>query len=232
MENARVTGRIDRRHQHDDVRELFDYIDELELRLAGRDALLATKEDRIDALESEVHLMQKRTSVFRARAAEEVAAPWPSAGARQPPAAAAATPAPVSDDSGEGELESRGSLSLSLSHITQVPSSDEESTPRDGRWNIPFDSSFDELVAKLPSKAGQPAAVQSVFVPIREAGRRRCPEVTTTPLKPVPRSGRATTPALRALARDLANEARKDKENVSPKARRSPVDIGAYRGIR
>lgn len=158
---------------------------------------------------------------------------------------AAWAPNHVSDDSGEAESESQGSLGLSLSRsslsqISQAHSSDEDSAagrqPGDGRWNIPFDGSFEEgLVANSPSGkgAGHRNALREIaFVPIGEEGRG---EFSTrqgvTPVRPVARN-RGVSPFVRhAVEKGLSNDAMKGKENAGRKKRFSPV-IGTSRCIR
>ena len=84
----------------------------------------------------------------------------------------------VSDESGEVEPESQGSLSHGLSHISQAYSTDEDSTMEhttsDGRWNIPFDGSVEDLTAKSASGmgTGHGNALKEIdFIPISDEGR-------------------------------------------------------------
>lgn len=167
--------------------------------------------------------------IFRAKPQDELAS------SRALPDSASSSPNQVSDDSGEVGPESEGSLSISLSHISHIPSSDNdddvEQTKIDGRWNIPFDDgSFDDLMPrKVP---GQENALKDIggFVPIGKEGRGHSfGGVGTTPVRPVARS--AASPYTLAASRGLLRDVTKDKENVSPKRRESPV-ITHHRGIR
>ena len=224
---------------------------QLELRLAKKDGA-------IEALESQVHLMRSGAST----AFSSEAAPDDSL--------VPATPTQVSDESGEtaGPDDGPGSHSpaISLSRISRVPSWDTEASPPaaadvgadadaagvDGRWNIPFDASFDdELVPRSPpgsSAAFAPGS--SAFVPIGGLGLaprlgegRRRSAGTASPLRrPAPRgcgtasplAPRAVRPAHKGAARRSFGAAARDKENVSP--RRSSagtvIDVGAYRVVR
>ena len=147
--------------------------------MAKKDELLAAKDRRIDTLEYKVTVAKNATSVapvFRARARYRVVTPTALHGDRNQ--SVASTPNQVSDDSGEVEPESQGSLSHRLSHISQAHSSDEDSTMEhttsDGRWNIPFDGSVEDLTAKSPSGMGTVhgnALKEIDFIPISDEGR-------------------------------------------------------------
>lgn len=199
---------------HEDLNALMGYIQQLELSLTKKDELLASQDDRIETLKSEVNLMKNRASAFCATATDELLAPT--------------TPNQVSDESGEAELEGHGSWSRSLSHISKAPSSGEESIAEpaaNGRWNIPFDDSFEELVAKSPSEK----ATGMGFVPVGERSRQSSTGVLT---KPVPRCFGASSFIPRASAKSALQEATNDKENMSPMRSETAVNVGTYRNIR
>ena len=121
---------------------------------------------------------------FRPRATDEVKTPR----SRRDDGYLSSTPNQVSDDSGEVEPESDLSLSQSLSHdlskslshISHAPSSEEDSPTGptiNGRWNIPFDGSFEELVAKK-SPLGKGNALKEIgFVPISSTREHRRPSL-------------------------------------------------------
>lgn len=173
-------------------------------------------------------------SVFRARTADEASTP------RLLPAtkltSVTSTPNQVSDDSHDTEEQS-SLLSNSLSHISRIhSSSDNEDSPTEraattnGRWNIPFDSSFDDdLVPKSPSGGHETALREVGFTPIGEedGGGVKIHPREIVPVKPVAR-------------KSPLKDANKGKENVEPRAshRRSksssplPVGIGTYLDMR
>lgn len=108
------------------------------------------------------------------------------------------------DESCEVLLESsEGSLSHSLRPI----SSSEVSTQKhgDGRWNIPFDGSFENLVSKSPLGKGEGhanALTEIGFVPISKEGRGRCSGGTeVTPLKPIAMRSIGAPPFAQAIMR-------------------------------
>ena len=159
-------------------------------------------------------------SIFRAKSPGEAATPRALADKSQ---SESSTPNQISDESGETESASEESgLGDSLSIIANVLSSenDDGSTEHveDGRWNIPFDGSFDEdLVGKSPNKGmGHETELKQIgFVSICKGGHRRQSSGTeVTPLRPVARRIHGdSSPFTRAVRRGLSTE----KENISPK---------------
>lgn len=166
--------------------------------------------------------------------------------------AASSTPNQVSDDSNqvsddsevvEGSLSLSqsdvGSLSLSqtLSNISPTDSSDnyvEQQATSDGRWNIPFDGSFEEelVAAKSPVKLGHENALKEIggFIPISRDGRRSLGGAVA-PVRPV--ASRASFSPARSIRRGpLKDGLTKDKENVSPLSRSSYSPGIALRDIR
>lgn len=207
--------------RNEDVDALVGYIQQLELSLAKKDELLAAKDKRIESLEA-------------------VSAPLRNE--RKP--GTPSTPNQVSDESGEIDPESDGSLSHNLSHISRANSSDEdlaidyEVEPldqtidyevSDGRWNIPFDASFEGLTASSPvGKRGIKSALKEStgFVPICDMeGRVRHSSGTEVALlRPVARRSHGASPF--ASRKVILRGSLSDKENISPKLERS-----VFRGI-
>lgn len=200
---------------------------QLRISLANKDEQLALKDEKIVSLESQVASMKGGGSVFRARTADEASTPKLLPTAKL--TSVTSTPNQVSDDSHDTEEQS-SLLSNSLSHISRIhSSSDNEDSPTEraaatnGRWNIPFDSSFDDdLVPKSPSGGHETALREIGFTPIGEedgGGVKLHREIL--PVKPVAR-------------KSYLKDAGKGKENVEPRAshRRSksspPLGIGTY----
>ena len=155
----------------------------------------------------------------------------PGAADRKHSSMVSLTPNQVSDDS--GELED----SRSLSHISKINSSDDDGSPSDGRWNIPFDSStsFDDDTNNTKSPTRN-ALTDIAFIPIgsqsRESGEGRRQSGggarIAQVVRPVARRSFGGVPVHEySLARgDILVTATSDKENVmSPKARNS---IGGF----
>lgn len=227
---------------------------QLELANAKKDAALAAKDERIDSLEQEVSAVKSTAApVFRAKAADEATTPRILPDREH--CAPSSTPNQVSDDSNQVSDESGvvdgslslsqsdvGSLSLSqtLSNISPTDSSDnyvEQQATSDGRWNIPFDGSFEEelVAAKSPVKLGHENALKEIkeiggFIPISREGRLSLGGAVS-PVRPV--ASRASFPSTRAMGRSvLKDDTLKDKENISP-LRRSSYSPGiALRDIR
>ena len=163
---------------------------------------------------------------FRPRATDEVKTPR----SRRDDGYLSSTPNQVSDDSGEVEPESDLSLSQSLSHdlskslshISHAPSSEEDSPTGptiNGRWNIPFDGSFEELVAKK-SPLGKGNALKEIgFVPISSTREHRRPSLGlgVAPVRPLAMRSPVTSPFAQADKRGLLKDIMNEKENVSPK---------------
>mmetsp|Transcript_2995 Transcript_2995/g.6523 ORF Transcript_2995/g.6523 Transcript_2995/m.6523 type:complete len:245 (+) Transcript_2995:293-1027(+) len=214
-------------HDHEDVDALVGYIQQLELNIEKQVELLAAKDQRIDSLEAEVAGIGKAAApIFRAKATAEVPTPTFIPGERK--TLLPSTPNHVSDDSGEIEPESsEGSLSHSLSHISQANSSDEDLpidyAASDGRWIIPFDGSFEDVVAKSPRRTGNENALKEIgfvgFVPIggREGRGHRSDGTEVTLLRPVARRSHGASPFTQAIRRGLLKDSLNEKENVSPK---------------
>ena len=194
---------------------------QLEISLARKDEQLAAKDQRILELQS----------VFRANnTVGGGTAKTPGAADRKHSSMVSLTPNQVSDDS--GELED----SRSLSHISKINSSDDDGSPSDGRWNIPFDPSTsfdDDTNTKSPTRN---ALTDIAFIPIesqsRESGEGRRHSGGGTRIaqivRPVARRSFGGVPVHEySLARgDILVNATSDKENVmSPKARNS---IGGF----
>ena len=193
-------------------------IPQLEISLAKKDEQLAAKDQRILELQS-APLFRENNIVGGGTAKT------PGATERKHSSMVSLTPNQVSDDS--GELED----SRSLSHISKINSSDDDGSPSDGRWNIPFDpsTSFDD---DTNTKSPRNALKDIAFVPIgsqsRESGEGRRHSGggarITQIVRPVARRSFGGVPVHEySLARgDILVTAKGDKENVmSPKARNS-----------
>lgn len=219
----------------DDVDALMGYIKKLEISLAKKDELLKAKDEQINTLESKVKKNASAMPVFRETATDDGVTPR---GLNQS-TVTTSTPNQVSDDSGEVEPGSEGSLSHSLSHISHVNSTEEDDEAiaenvQDGRWNIPFDSfDNDDLVAKSPSRkgAGHENALKDIgFVPIGSEDRhgRLSTGADVTPVRPVARSLVASPFALAYRKKSAMTE----KENKSPKRSSISPRVGSLRDIR
>lgn len=142
------------------------------------------------------------TSVSRANATGDAATPMAHSDKKQMPS------------SEEVHPEADTSLDQSLPHISQAHSSDDGSSvesAKDGRWNIPFDSSSeDELVAKSSTQRREVAVgalMSNGFIPINEGCQSYHPGSTAViPWRPLARRTVAF-PHKAALS---------EKENASP----------------
>jgi len=181
---------------------------QLEISLAEKDELLASKDQMINALEEAVSQSTFTTFV------EADGHP----NSRPDMLVAASTPNHVSDDSGDLYLSRDDSWNRTLSLIYYAHSSDDDSTTEsataDGRWNIPFDeASFDELVAKSSSSGrGKRGVLSEVgFMPIGRPSLWHSSHGTGSPLRPLALRRTSDSPR-RSLSKVFMNE----KENVTP----------------
>lgn len=181
---------------------------QLEINLAEKDELLASKDQMINALEEAVSQSTLTTFV------EADGHP----NSRPDMLVAASTPNHVSDDSGDLYLSRDDSWNRTLSLIYYAHSSDDDSTTEsataDGRWNIPFDeASFDELVAKSSSSGrGKRGVLSEVgFMPIGRPSLWHSSHGTGSPLRPLALRRTSDSPR-RSLSKVFMNE----KENVTP----------------
>ena len=190
---------------------------QLEISLAEKDDLLASKDQRINALEEAVSRSTFTTLV--------------EADGHPNVLVASSTPNHVSDDSGDLH-PSDDSWNRTLSLIYYAHSSDEDSTTEaataDGRWNIPFDeASFDELVAKSSSSGtGKRGVLAEVgFMPIGRPSLWHSSHGTCSPLRPLALRRTSDSPR-RTLSKVFMNE----KENVTPT--KDSTGIGAVFDVR
>ena len=181
---------------------------QLEISLAEKDELLASKDQMINALEEAVSQSTFTTFV------EADGHP----NSRPDMLVAASTPNHVSDGSGDLYLSRDDSWNRTLSLIYYAHSSDDDSTTEsataDGRWNIPFDeASFDELVAKSSSSGrGKRGVLSEVgFMPIGRPSLWHSSHGTGSPLRPLALRRTSDSPR-RSLSKVFMNE----KENVTP----------------
>ena len=196
---------------------------QLEINLAKKDEQLAAKDQQINTLEAAV-----QGQVFRG---VDIATPLlkrSGSGKKH----LVATPNQVSDVSGDADSEeSLGWSRSSLSQISKVNSSEDDSSPKakdDGRWNIPFYPSFDNSVvgiSEIMSPRHEHALKDIAFIPIgaTEMERRLSGDTAVTIRRPV------------AVRKSLGNMQNKiDKENRSPKtkSRHSIDSVGAPFSIR
>ena len=210
--------------QQQDMNELIAYVKQLEINLAKKEEQLAAKDQQINTLEAAV-----QGQVFRG---VDIATPLlkrSGSGKKH----LVATPNQVSDVSGDADSEeSLGWSRSSLSQISKVNSSEDDSSPKakdDGRWNIPFYPSFDNSVvgiSEIMSPRHEHALKDIAFIPIgaTEMERRLSGDTAVTIRRPV---------AVRKSLGNMQNK-KNDKENRSPKTRsRHSIDsVGAPFSIR
>jgi hypothetical protein len=188
---------------------------QLEISLAEKDDLLASKDQRINALE-EAGSRSTFTTLVESDGHPNMLL-------------ASSTPNHVSDDSGDLHPPSDDSWNRTLSLIYYAHSSDDDSTTTaDGRWNIPFDeASFDELVAKSsPSGKEKRGVLAEVgFMPIGRPSLWHSSQGTGSPLRPLALRRTSDSPR-RSLSKVFMNE----KENVTPT--KDSIGIGAVFDVR